>query len=143
MLPYAYVLTLPENTWALSGPQLSEKQDVLQMESKELRLQQRYCYPKINNEYSNQKGGILWTKVSVLGYFLGTRRGGVTLSLNDCMLHSLSLRFAFSCRHTHSTTQTARNNSTSRYSMSTRRLSGCLQSWQALTNYQILRTRQN
>jgi len=38
--------------WSLSGPQFPQP----------TALQQRYCYPKGNPEYSSQKGGALWTR---------------------------------------------------------------------------------
>ena len=40
--------------WSLSGPQFP----------KPTRIQQRYCYPKGDEEYSSQRGGALWTMVS-------------------------------------------------------------------------------
>jgi hypothetical protein len=39
--------------WSLSGPQFP----------KPTAIQQRYCYPKGNPEYSSRKGGALWTMV--------------------------------------------------------------------------------
>ena len=44
----------PEETcpWSLSGPQFQ----------KPCKIQQRYCYPKGDPEYSRIKGGSLWTK---------------------------------------------------------------------------------
>lgn len=42
--------------WSLSGPQFPMP----------TAIQQRYCYPKGNQDYSSQKGGALWTMVSVL-----------------------------------------------------------------------------
>ena len=39
--------------WSLSGPQFPLP----------TAIQQRYCYPKGNAEYSNTKGGALWTAV--------------------------------------------------------------------------------
>ena len=43
---------LPETCpWSLSGPQFPAP----------TAIQQRYCYPKGKAEYSNHKGGALWT----------------------------------------------------------------------------------
>jgi hypothetical protein len=40
--------------WSLSGPQFPHP----------TAIQQRYCYPKGDPDYSSQKGGALWTMVS-------------------------------------------------------------------------------
>lgn len=40
--------------WSLSGPQFPQP----------TAIQQRYCYPKGRKEYSDKKGGALWTMVS-------------------------------------------------------------------------------
>ena len=45
---------MPACPWSLSGPQFS----------KPLCMQQRYCYPRGNPLYSDNKGGALWTMVS-------------------------------------------------------------------------------
>jgi hypothetical protein len=43
----------PNCPWSLSGPQFPQP----------TAIQQRYCYPKGDADYSSQKGGALWTMV--------------------------------------------------------------------------------
>mmetsp|Transcript_30956 Transcript_30956/g.43953 ORF Transcript_30956/g.43953 Transcript_30956/m.43953 type:complete len:98 (-) Transcript_30956:569-862(-) len=43
-----------ECPWSLSGPQFPQP----------TAIQQRYCYPRGDPDYSSQKGGALWTMVS-------------------------------------------------------------------------------
>lgn len=49
---------IPASTcpWSLSGPQFPHP----------TAIQQRYCYPKGEPDYSSQKGGALWTMVSYI-----------------------------------------------------------------------------
>merc|ERR1712157_506304 len=42
----------PGCSWSLSGPQFP----------KSTQIQQRYCYPKGDAEYSRERGGALWTR---------------------------------------------------------------------------------
>eukprot|EP00934_Nitzschia_sp_Nitz4_P002384 Nitzschia sp. Nitz4//scaffold197_size40390//12126//13655//NITZ4_007513-RA/size40390-snap-gene-0.47-mRNA-1//-1//CDS//3329540472//2379//frame0 len=52
-LKHLVMESLPPETcpWSLSGPQFPQP----------TAIQQRYCYPKGNPEYSGRKGGALWT----------------------------------------------------------------------------------
>lgn len=43
--------------WSLSGPQFPQP----------TAIQQRYCYPKGRPDYSNGKGGALWTMYNTNG----------------------------------------------------------------------------
>ena len=52
--PFVFKETLEEDMpWSLSGPQFQ----------KPCQIQQRYCYPKGDPDYSSIKGGSLWTEM--------------------------------------------------------------------------------
>jgi hypothetical protein len=58
-LQHLVMQQIPDETcpWGLSGPQFPQP----------TAIQQRYCYPRGRHEYSNQKGGALWTMYSTDG----------------------------------------------------------------------------
>lgn len=87
-LSHLVMKTLPPETcpWSLSGPQFPQP----------TAIQQRYCYPKGDPDYSGRKGGALWTmygrngkedlQFRLLHVYFSAKRAvnkGVTLSEED------------------------------------------------------------